>query len=40
MTSMKIKPMSPMEMTKEACQQDKTPFDLSNDFGPLRQPRT
>ncbi len=27
-------------MTKEACQQDKTPFDLSNDFGPLRQPRT
>jgi len=40
MTSMKIKPMPPMVMTKEACQQDKTPFDLSNDFGPLRHSRT
>lgn len=29
-----------MEMTKEACQQEKTPFDLSNDFGPLRHSRT
>lgn len=28
--------MSPMVMTNEACQQDKTPFDLFNDFGPLR----
>jgi hypothetical protein len=37
---MKIKPMPPMVMTKEACQQDKTPFDLFNDFGPLRHSRT
>ncbi len=32
--------MLPMEMMKEACQEDKTPFDLFNDFGPLRHSRT